>query len=47
MRQERKKLGEFKESMMQYDIAATTAYIFGLKTPQVWTGRPMKQVFAK
>lgn len=42
-----KKLGEFKESMMQYDIAATTAYIFGLKTPQVWTGRPMKQVFAK
>lgn len=42
-----RKLGEFKESMMQYDIAATTAYIFGLKTPQVWVGRPMKQVFTK
>lgn len=38
-------LGPFKESMMQYDVAATTAYIFGLKTPQVWVGRPMKQVF--
>ncbi len=42
-----KNIGEFKESMMQYDIAATTAYIFNLKTPQVWTGRPMKQVFSK
>lgn len=42
-----KNTGAFKESMMQYDIAATTAYIFDLKTPQVWTGRPMKQVFRK
>lgn len=40
-----KKMGEFKESMMQYDVAATFAYIFGLKQPQVWTGRPMSQVF--
>jgi len=37
--------GEFKESMMQYDVASTIAYIFGLKQPQVWVGRPMKQVF--
>ena len=37
--------GEFEESMMQYDTAATIAYIFGLKQPQVWTGRPMTQVF--
>ncbi len=37
--------GEFQESMMQYDIASTIAYIFGLKQPQVWLGRPMKQVF--
>lgn len=36
---------EFKESMMQYDVAATIAYIFGLKQPQVWIGRPMKQAF--
>lgn len=40
-----KKGGEFTESMMQYDCAATIAYIFGLKQPQVWTGRPMTQVF--
>ena len=31
--------------MVQYDVAATIAYIFRLKQPQVWTGRPMKQVF--
>lgn len=37
--------GEFQESMVQYDVAATIAYIFNLKQPQVWTGRPMKQVF--
>jgi predicted AlkP superfamily pyrophosphatase or phosphodiesterase len=36
---------EFEESMMQFDIAATIAYIFNLETPQVWIGRPMKQVF--
>ena len=40
-----KRIPEFKESMMQFDIAATIAYIFDLKTPQVWIGRPMKQVF--
>lgn len=37
--------GEFQESMMQYDVAATMAYIFALQQPQVWIGRPMKQVF--
>ena len=40
-----KKAGEFQESMVQYDVAATMAYIFGLEQPQVWTGRAMKQVF--
>ncbi|MDR0834363.1 MAG: alkaline phosphatase [Candidatus Symbiothrix sp.] len=35
----------FEESMMQFDVAATIATIFGLKQPQVWIGRPMKQVF--
>lgn len=39
--------GEFQESMMQYDTAATIAYIFGLEQPQVWVGRAMKQVFKK
>ena len=40
-----KKGYEFKESMMQFDCASTIAYIFGLEQPQVWIGRPMKQVF--
>lgn len=40
-----RKGGQFEESMMQFDCAATIAHIFKLKTPQVWIGRPMKQVF--
>lgn len=40
-----KRGGEFEESMMQYDTASTIAYIFGVKQPQVWVGRPMTQVF--
>lgn len=40
-----RKGGEFNESMMQFDTASTIAYVFGLKQPQVWIGRPMKQVF--
>ncbi len=40
-----RKGGEFEESMMQFDVAATIAYIFGLEQPQVWIGRPMTQVF--
>ena len=40
-----KKGMEFHESMMQYDVASTIAYIFGLQQPQVWIGRPMTQVF--
>jgi len=40
-----KKIPEFKESMMQFDVAPTIAFIFGLQTPQVWIGRPMKQLF--
>ncbi len=40
-----KKGYEISESVMQYDIAATIAYIFGLKTPQAWIGRPVLSVF--
>lgn len=36
---------EIPESMMQFDIAATIAKIFGLETPQVWIGRPVMSVF--
>lgn len=42
-----KKDGVFNESMMQYGVASTIAYIFDLKEPQAWIGRPMKQVFKK
>lgn len=40
-----KKGGEFHDSMMQYDVASTIAYILGVEQPQVWVGRPMKNVF--
>ncbi|MCY6347852.1 hypothetical protein [Bacteroides hominis] len=33
--------------MMRYDTAATMGYVFGVKQPQVWTGRPMIQVSSK
>jgi predicted AlkP superfamily pyrophosphatase or phosphodiesterase len=36
---------EIKSSVVTYDTAATLAWIFGLKTPQVWTGRPVKEAF--
>ncbi|MDR2948267.1 MAG: alkaline phosphatase [Prevotella sp.] len=42
-----KRGGCFEESMMQFDIASTIAYIFALKQPQVWIGRPMLNVFEK
>lgn len=42
-----KKGYEIRELMMQYDIAATIAYIFGLETPQAWIGRPVLSVFEK
>lgn len=34
-------------SMMQFDVAATIAYIFGVEPPQVWVGRPVTEVFGK
>lgn len=40
-----KKGYNFEESMMQFDVASTIAYMFGLDQPQVWIGRPMVQVF--
>ena len=30
---------EMPESMMQFDVASTVAWIFGLQQPQVWIGR--------
>lgn len=42
-----KKGYEIEDVMIQYDIAATIAYIFGLETPQAWIGRPILSVFEK
>lgn len=42
-----KKGYEFTQSMMQFDVAPTIGWIFNLQQPQVWIGRPMKQVFKK
>lgn len=36
---------EITSSVMQFDTAATIAYIFGLKRPQVWIARPVTEIF--
>jgi len=36
---------EMQQSIMVYDIGATIAWLFDLKFPQVWTGRPVKEAF--
>ncbi|MCM1031001.1 MAG: alkaline phosphatase [Oscillibacter sp.] len=36
---------EIQESMMQFDVAATIAYIFDIPQPQVWIGRPVRSAF--
>jgi len=38
---------EIKDSIMTYDTAATIAYIFRLKVPQAWIGRPVRAAFSK
>ena len=42
-----KKGYEINEFMMQYDIAATIAYVFNLETPQAWIGNPVLSIFEK
>lgn len=36
---------QLEEPIVQYDIAATIAYILGLDIPQVWRGKPVRQAF--
>jgi predicted AlkP superfamily pyrophosphatase or phosphodiesterase len=36
---------EITDSVMQYDTAATIAYIFGLDQPQAWIGRAVRSAF--
>lgn len=38
---------EIGQSIVTYDTAATLAWIFGLKTPQVWVARPVTEAFEK
>lgn len=40
-----RRAGCFKDSMGQYDVAATIARVFGLDFPQVWRGRAIESVF--
>lgn len=40
-----KKGYKIDESVMQYDVASTMAYILGLDQPQVWIGRPVRSAF--
>lgn len=40
--------GEIRESVMQYDVASTIAYMLGMNgQPQVWLGRPLTSIFCK
>ena len=39
-----RQIGEFKSAMMQYYVAATIAWLLGLKQPQPWVGRPVKEI---
>lgn len=35
------------KSLMIYDIASTIGHVFGIQQPQVWIGRPVKEIFKK
>ena len=39
------KNGEIKKMIMQYDIGATIAWLFNLKTPSIWVGNPIREAF--
>lgn len=41
------KAGEINRLIMQYDIGSTIAWLFNLKAPSVWVGRPALEVFAR
>ena len=36
---------QLDEPIVQYDIAATIAYILGIDIPEAWRGKPVKQAF--
>ncbi len=37
-------IGSAQRSIVTYDTGATIAYLLGLETPQVWTGRPVLEI---
>ncbi len=39
------KQGEIQDVVVNYDVAATIAWILGAKAPQVWRGQPVKSAF--
>jgi hypothetical protein len=40
-----KKGSKLTEPINTFDTAATMAYIFGYKTPECWTGKPVTAAF--
>ena len=34
-----------QQSMMQFDVGSTIITLFNIEQPQVWTGRPMNEIF--
>lgn len=42
-----KNVGELKSAVMQFDIAPTIAALLGIRTPQVWTGRPIGEALGR
>ncbi len=40
-----KQKGEIKTNIMVYDTASTIAWVFGLKAPDAWIGKPVKPLF--
>lgn len=38
---------EIQDVVITYDTAATIAYVFGLKMPQAWRGKPVLEAFGK
>ena len=36
---------QIEAPVVQYDVAATIAYVLGIELPQVWRGKPVKEAF--
>ena len=36
---------QIEAPVVQYDVAATIAYVLGIELPQVWRGKPVEEAF--